>query len=282
MIAYALLPNPQLASYRLRVDLPRKHLGVRSEVGCVGNPTFFYKQGMPNIARTLRAQGSEVVYDVVNDHFVGGQAKDYYAMSAAASIITCASDVMREAIERYTGRSAVVIDDPYENAEDEPACVGKEVLWFGHAANLGSLRPYVSGVEQLVICSNGTGVEWTQKNEASCLKGCAAVLMTGSNPGASSNRVVKALRAGRFVIAPTPCESWKQFKDYIWIGDVREGLAYAFNNREDVCNKIRAGQEYVRDRFSPETIGQKWSALFASISAPDTSIKKVGCESICP
>jgi hypothetical protein len=91
------------------------------------------------------------------------------------------------------------------------------------------------------------------------------VLMVGNNPGASSNRVVKALRAGRFVVTPGGVDSWDAFRDYIWIGDVREGIDYALNNREEVCNKIEAAQAMIRDKFSPQTIGRQWADLFSSI-----------------
>jgi hypothetical protein len=191
---------------------------------------------------------------------------------------------MRDAIERYTGRAAVVIDDPYETAEGLPACVGHKVLWFGHSANLGSLRPYYDAMEvgEPSILSNAPGAnQWTLSSERFFLDDSAVVLITGNNPGASSNRIVKCLRAGRFVVTPDPlhAESWRQFAPYIWIGDVREGITWAFHNREDVCNKIRAGQDYVRDRFSPETIGQQWKALFDSISEPVTSTSRAGSAS---
>jgi hypothetical protein len=275
VIGYAVQANPTLASYRLRVDIPRRHMDKPSLLGATGAPTFFYKNGNPHLARSVRANG--IVYDVVNDHFSGTNAPDYYAMCDVADVIVCASDAMADRIHRYTGRHAAVIDDPYENEESEPACVGREVLWFGHAANLRSLAPYAGQIDDLTVCSNAGGnVTWTPENEAICLHNCAAVLLTGNNAGASSNRVAKALRAGRFVIAPEPCESWQQFKPYIWIGDVREGLAWAFNNREEVCNKIAQGQKYTRERFNPTRIAAHWTEVFDSISGVGAKSKMDG------
>ena len=277
MIGYAVQANPVLASFRLRVAIPRQHIGLPSAVGVTGKPTFFYKNGNPSLARAVKTTG--VVYDVVNDHFHGKNAADYHAMCSAADIISCSSEYMRDVIERQTGRAAVVIDDPYENAEDLPACRGTEILWFGHSANIGSLRPYTDVVgATLVICSNGVGVEWTPASEAECLRRTALVLMTGYNQGASSNRIVKALRAGRFVICPNPCESWKQFSPYMWVGDVQKGIEWAFNHREEACHKIMWGQEYVRDRFSPEEIGRRWRNLFDSILDAGSSEKQAGPE----
>lgn len=280
MIGYAVQANPILASFRLRVQIPRLHLGRPSAVGITGKPTFFYKNGHVELAKAVKPSG--VVYDVVNDHFCGKNAPEYHAMCRVADIISCGSEVMRDLVERYTGRHAVVIDDPYENEESLPACRGNELLWFGHSANIGSVRPYLDELHgaQFVICSNGTGVEWTPTSERVCLERCAAVLMTGHNIGASSNRIVKALRAGRFVICPNPVESWKQFSPYMWVGNVADGIEWVFNNREEACLKIRQGQDYVRERFSPETIGLKWRALFDSISAPEAKDFQAGPRSI--
>jgi hypothetical protein len=152
-----------------------------------------------------------------------------------------------------------VIDDPYENELRPPECVGVNVLWFGHAANIGSLIQ----VPHLTVCSNHPhAIPWTPQTERECLEDCAVVMLTGSNPGASTNRVVKALRAGRFVVTPG-LDSWQQFRDYIWIGDVQEGIAWALNNREEACSKIAAGQQY-SERFSPSVLGKQWGNLFAS------------------
>ena len=102
--------------------------------------------------------------------------------------------------------------------------------------------------------------------EDACLSRADVVLMTGTNPGASANRVVKALRAGRFVVAPENCaDSWRELAEFIHVGDVADGIDWAFNNREEACQKISAGQQFVAQRFAPSSIGAKWTDLFGSI-----------------
>jgi hypothetical protein len=274
-IGYAVQPNPTLASYRLRVDIPRKHLGMPSTVGTTGDVTFFYKNGNHRLAESL---AGPVVYDVVNDHFKGSQAADYHAMCGIAHTITCASESMRETILRNTARDSIVIEDPWETDEVAPKVYGNGVAWIGHSANLSSLISYLTDIP-IIVCSNyaGSHVPWSLENEQKVLQGAAVVLMTGNNPGASSNRVVKAIRAGRFVVCPADCaESWKQFADYVWVGDVHGGIAWALNNREEACRKILAGQHYIRERFSPQLIGSQWADLFASTLGADTSTKTDG------
>lgn len=278
-VGYCVVPQPELASYRLRVAIPAQHLGCEYAIGTTGAVTFFYKQGNPALAKRL---SGPVVYDVVNDHFRGPQAADYHAMCGIAAMVTVASHAMAETVRQHTGRDAVLIADPYENGESPARCDGNGVLWFGHSANIRSLFPHLDAIDEtrcdFVVCSNvPKAVPWTRANEDACLEDAAIVLLTGGNRGASANRVIKALRAGRFVVVPEDCaESWREFAPYIHIGDIANGVNWAFHHREEACRKIQAGQHYIRQRFNPQLIGSRWTELFDSILGPDTKSLMVG------
>ena len=264
MIGYCVPVNPKLASFRLRVAIPSRYVGAHV-IGSVGDVTFFYKNGSPDLARRLKGP---IVYDVVNAHF---DDPDYRQMLELASVVTCSSKAMQGLI-RERGRDAEVIADPYENEEQEPAVRGERVLWFGHQANIASLKPYAD--MDMEICS---GLTWTREQEDKDLANAAVVLLTGSNPGASENRVVKALRAGRFVVAPEDSpESWKALSDYIWIGDVRKGIRWALEHREEACQRVKSAQNEIRTTFSPQLIGSQWADLFASTLALGTSMRRDG------
>lgn len=257
-VGYCVEPNPQLASYRLRVDLPRQHLGLDSHFG-IGDCTFFYKDGHP-VAKKLR----NVVYDVVNDHFNRESCRQ---MADSAKALTCASEAMREVVRVKTGRQATVIPDPYENWICKPKVWGKMVLWFGHNANISTLKP----VDHLTVL---TGPNWSIQSEREALEDCAVVYLTGKDT-ASANRVIKAIRAGRFVVTPGGVPSWEEWKDHIWIGDPQEGIAWALTNPEEACAKIAAGQQKT-EQYSPENIAAKWTDLFASTLGLDTKKRPVG------
>ena len=272
IVGYCVPINPNLASFRLRVAIPAAHLGCSYYIGHPGDVSFFFKDAHPAAASNLPC----VVYDVVNDHFAN---EHYRQMCYVATAVTCSSPAMAETVLEHTGRHATVIDDPYENAEEEVRCEGDNVLWFGHSANLSSLPKHMEDADfNLTICSNWSksSVQWTRASEMQCLARCAVALITGNNPGASSNRVVKAIRAGRFVVAPRGCAAWEQFEPYIWLGNVQDGIRWALNNREEACSRTRAGQQYVRERFSPEVIGKQWHSLFASTLGAATKEKPVG------
>jgi hypothetical protein len=274
-VGYCIGIAPHIASYRLRAAIPAPHLGCEYELGNFGDVTFFYKHAEGDLE--LAESCGPFVYDVVNDHFANRNGGHYRSMIALATAVTCGSDWMRQRILDVTGRAATVIDDPYENDEQEPAMpAGDEVLWFGHRANISSLVPYVS-VDKLIVCSNIPDVIWwTPDSERRALDRCGTVLLTSSSPGASTNRVVKALRAGRFVVTPGGVPAWDAFAPFIWIGDVAEGVEWARTHREEACQKVRSGQEYARARNSPAQIARQWMAVFGSISPPGTSGNRDG------
>lgn len=273
-VGYVVGIDPHLASYRLRVAGPAPHLGIDYRIGSYGKASFFYKHDAASreLADEAERLGLRIVYDVVNDHFGGKWGDHYRQMCDMATRITCASEWMARRIAEVTGYESTVIPDPWENEEQPVECFGRDVLWFGHSANLSSaleaMPEVVLAQANPVICSNVAHdqvVLWSRDEMRRQLDNCALVLLTGNNPGASANRVLAALRGGRFVVAQY-VEAWSEFEDFIWIGDVREGIEWALNNRQEACAKVTAGQEYIRDRFSPQSIGRQWGEMFRSLS----------------
>lgn len=288
-VSYCVHVVPALASYRLRVAIPAPQLGCLWSIGIDGDVVVFNKHqaGDDDLAVDALQRNKAVVYDVVNDHFGGPLARHYRLMCDLAGKITVGSETMAARVKACTGYDAVVIDDPWETPEVEPKCYGNGLTWFGHSANIRSLAAVIDDVEatggSLTVCSNAVvsgAVPWSLDNERRCLEGAAVALVTGDNPGASSNRIVKALRAGRFVVTNGGVPAWEQFAPFVWIGNVADGIRWAWANREEACRKVAMGQEYCRDRFSPQTIGRKWRELFDSTLAQGTNANQVGCESI--
>ena len=74
----------------------------------------------------------------------------------------------------------------------------------------------------------------------------------------SPNRLIDGLQQGRFVIANEGVDSYTKLKDYIYLGNIKDGLKWALNNKEQVLEKIKLGQKYIQENHSPEIIGSKW------------------------
>ena len=78
----------------------------------------------------------------------------------------------------------------------------------------------------------------------------------------SNNRVVKAIMAGKFVVTPNvEMKSWQKFKDYIWMGDVDDGIKWALENKPAALFMIKRGQDYIRPIYSPRVIAKQWKEM---------------------
>jgi hypothetical protein len=77
----------------------------------------------------------------------------------------------------------------------------------------------------------------------------------------SHNRLVQAIRCGRLAIA-SPIPSYLELSDYAWVGEpLGAGLRWALEHPEDAARRVRRGQAYVAERFSPAAIGAKWARV---------------------
>lgn len=149
-------------------------------------------------------------------------------------------------------KSVVVIPDPYES-DEQKADMGNGLLWYGHESNIKTILPYMDLNPKIL-----SGEEWSRKKQLAMLNDCAIVLIpTDFRRGKSANRMIEAIRNGRFVVAGE-LPAHDEFKDLMWVGDIREGVEWALSNKKEVIERIKAAQDYVRDRYSPETIGKQW------------------------
>jgi hypothetical protein len=77
----------------------------------------------------------------------------------------------------------------------------------------------------------------------------------------SHNRLVAAIRAGRFAIA-SPIPAYRELEAYAWVGDdLGAGIEWALAHPHDVPGRVHAGQAYVAERFSPARIGACWAKV---------------------
>ncbi|MCL4798412.1 MAG: methyltransferase domain-containing protein [Burkholderiales bacterium] len=96
----------------------------------------------------------------------------------------------------------------------------------------------------------------------------------------SHNRLVEAIRGGRIAIA-SPIPSYLELADYAWVGDdLGAGVAWALDHPDEAVARIRAGQERVAARFSPERIAAEWERLLAGSGEPSDAAAAAGGEAV--
>ena len=253
-VTFAFL-DPKVASSRLRAGIPQKEL-ARHGVGLGRDILVYGKHVLP---RGIVEQYKKSVYDICDDHFHTDHEKYYREHAAFADLITVNSEEMARIVKEETWRNPVVIPDPYESEEQE-AGYGKGVLWFGHQSNLKTVEPYYDIVTNIL-----TAQDWSREAQLKAIHECGIVVIpTSDKKGKSANRLIEAVRNGRFVVAGE-LPAHEEFKQFMWIGDIREGISWAASHKSECISRVKDCQDYIRDRFSPETIGQMWYATIKEV-----------------
>lgn len=262
-IQFLSLP-PELASSRYRQAIPARELAsVGVEIG-PGDILIASKHGWDP---TDLPAHRKLVFDVCDDHFADAYGTHYRAMIARADAVTCNSEAMRFRIFQETGRIATVIPDPYEFDEVEPSW-GEGLLWFGHTSNLDDLeraRPQLSGYRLTVICDGRPGtLAYSRETLLAELARCAIVaLPTGKSPCKSANRMIEAIRRGKFVAA-NPLPAYEMFPQFV--GSLRERIDFAHKQQRRSLWMVRDAQQRVATAYRPSIIACEWYRVLASLT----------------
>lgn len=210
------------------------------------------------------------VYDVCDDNFDCARRGDEYRRHVAeADAVTCNSDVMRFVIHKKCNRVATVIPDPYEHDEWAPSW-GDGLLWFGHSVNVKDLVRVLPGLPPVHVITSETDkvafTEWSPEAVDDGLRKSSMVIIpTGRGMTKSANRLIESVRAGKFVVAE-PLPAYEEFAEWMWVGDLHKGVERALSHKDECLARVKACQDYIRDRYSPDRIGGMWLTLLKSLS----------------
>ncbi len=285
-----------LPSYRYRIGLPMKHMNpgvhrVRVTEDYDGEADIIvmtkYKRPATEqaIAVDAKKAGTRVIFDMCDNHFMseaqGGVVKDHnYMMCDLATDITCPTYEMVKVIKEYAGRDAVVIPDPWEMPEIEPTEFSgiPKVMWYGfdttinRYALLGAKIKYplecISQVDERGTFDNVTFIPYSHEEMLAGFRRNDIVAIPSINDARcltkSHNRLLEGLRGGMIVCA-APLPSYQEFADFCYLDwDINRAIEAVLDDPDAAIEKTRAGQEYIRERYSPKTIARQWQKfLFA-------------------
>lgn len=270
--------KPELASTRFRLLIPSKHVrGVKYTLG-KGDVTIFPKHVVP-LEDVTRWEGP-TLWDVCDDHFDNPSLSDYYrAMPGLVDRVSCTTPYLAGRIKQVCGVDAVVISDPLEFPRREPKLERVENLfWYGHKTNLDPLLDLDTTGYNLVCVSNLDAdwcLPWSSANMRKGYDWCDAVIIPvkqdleqASALAKSPNRMTEAINAGRFVVA----NHMPAYDGYeMYLGDIREGLEWLKNNREEALQRLKKSQNLVETLHSPQVIARQWERVFSSMLGVETS-----------
>lgn len=263
--------GPEMASYRYRAQIPSDELSASlndRDADCL----IFAKPVKDDIAiaDACHARGGKVIVDICDPHL---HLPHYQRLIELADAVTASTAWLATMIEQDCSRACVnVIPDPYEFDELPPHTTGSSLFWFGHKTNYYSLERFLPWIDEVRVMSNLDGaIPWSVDGLKAELAKADIVLIPETAPYKSANRTVEAIRAGCFVVAE-PHPSLEGIPG-IWIGDLRKGIIWARAN-PDLCRaQLTQSQAYVRERYSPERVGNAWRTLFIKL---ENALYKVG------
>lgn len=253
-----------MASYRYRVEVPAKHIGAQINEGFAEIAVFSkpYPEDV-ELAKQAKEAGAKIVADICDPHFNLSHYREIVELSDVRVVPT---EYMRNYLP-----DAHVIPDPYEFEELRAHADGDRVLWFGHRVNLKDVQKWAKMPNLRIVSGpfeeTPEGItEYSPENLRKALSedNIAFFPTSEGSEYKSPNRLLNALRMGLFPICHRH-PSYTEFRDFCWVGDIREGFTWAKHNRNDLNDLVREGQRYIRDKFSPETVGEKWKDLLSSI-----------------
>lgn len=270
-IAFVSPANLGTASLRYRAAIPAKYLrsrGWKVSIGpgvpddadvCIFSKHF---EDQRDKARTAKKLGRRVIFDICDDHRQTEKAGYYSDMAKIAHEVVASTPLIAEA---YGAKR--VIPDPYEQPEKEPEFDRDPgLLWFGHKSNAQALLdvlPQINGYREMLTVVSDISIPgikcmpWSPNIQRMAMDAATITIIPTQKEGAGANRVVESIRRGLFVVA-SPIEAYKEFHEWIWLGDIHEGVEWALANKEQLADKVRTAQKYVRMAYSPEAVGAMW------------------------
>lgn len=258
--------SPMNASYRYRAMIPANHLGAKinvtdTEIIVVSKPWAL------NLVAELKQMGRKIVVDFCDDHFNHPEMGSLYHSFAALADYCVAPTVTMA--DRIPHKKIVIIPDPYEMPEIAPHADGDKLLWFGHNAGIKALAPYARHPNLTIVTGPKTSegqIPYSLESLKSAMESANQAIFptVKGHEYKSPNRVINALRMGLFPICDRH-PAYNEFKKIVWASDVMTGLRWASEFKHELNDLVKAGQDHIRDRYSPYTIGEQWASFLGSI-----------------
>jgi hypothetical protein len=243
-----------MASYRLRTEIPAKHLGASINDG-EADVVVFSKPVKADIDVARQCKGNAaVVVDICDPH-------DYSEILRYADRIVVSSEALLE-----LHPTATVIPDPIEGPGGAPHADAEMIAWIGHRSNLRALDDWLRKLRvPVVVCTNDTPdtLPWSLEMQAWVYEAAGKVLVPATTRFKSANRVAQAIHEGCFVVA-SDIPAYRPLRQWAWVGSYPTGMRWA-SSRVDLNDIVADGQRHVREHFAPERICEQWRDFLGSI-----------------
>jgi hypothetical protein len=219
----------------------------------------------------LRDKGKFTIFDISNEDFIDDSDIDYYLLfSAACSFVTCASERIQEKLYELTGRLGFLVCNPIEaknfiapqwTKEKEP-----NVLWFGKAKDVMSVRPYLTKNTHRIKVATPTKLSNTEdRADTALLRNEKALTeeltdadivflpptFTREGELRRFKKVEEALIKGAFVVAPRLEYDWENLA---YNKELDIAIDHLKKNKTETSEGILEKQNLLKAKYSFENI----------------------------
>jgi glycosyltransferase involved in cell wall biosynthesis len=235
----------------------------------------------------------KIIYDVSDNFFYKGGNDAMKYQLAQSDAVTCTCDKLKNIIEKEQGykKPIMVIEDSAWYDFTKPSFMEDEsvlkICWYGCPRNTrhGDFNkllfdPIRKNKEKLPRIEyhfmtdekympdgyKGEDVKiyphWSLEKQEKLVTqmDIVALPVRYKEPflqGKGHTKLVDGLACGTMVVA-SPQYSYRIFEDFAFLGDnMLENITYCINNKKEVLDRIKMGQEFIRDNFSREKIARK-------------------------
>lgn len=217
------------------------------------------------IAQKCQEEGIKVVFDICDDHFDNPEkARIYLDTIKHSTQVTTITQHHADKIKEYSGRSATVIDDPYEWPEQRPKKPTDKLFWCGMGKNYQGLLEELPALHGYQILCVGEPVdprivEWSWEAMEQGFKEAGLMILPNPKPGNGIGRVVNAIRNGLYVVS----SPWPEAEHLgMWHGKIKDGVDWAIEHPKEAKRAVFKAQKMIEKMYSPEKIGRDWEAVF--------------------
>jgi len=290
--------NSRCYSDRSRGHLLAEHMDTSSVITDVSElaKDEIVKVCLPQFTQPLldyfKKNNVRYILDVTDYKFHKEGLKKLYADGAdhALALTTTCQYLAQMCMELFN-KHAYVMKDLTERKETSPK-VRKiksedtiKLVWYGirdgmkgmnldHIkSNLQEIHP---NIEIKVVTNKKPSdpeewIQWSYDAQEQAVLDSDIVLIptvsTNNNTKSKgNNRPVDAIRQGKFTITGINIPSYHELKDFMFVGDLKEGVRFFLSHPGKVEKMILRGQNHIRLNYSPEVIAKQWQELESKLN----------------
>ena len=300
----AIIPANELSGQVLRFgpdDAPDKFLAEHDVKEIVLCKPIDAIDGQSNggsfvrLAEEAKSKGVKVFFHMSDWHF---ENVNYRQLSKICDRVVVQTKCLAEKVIEIFGVTPAIIEEPFEGPRDKAKFKpgnSMKLLWFGHSGNLDTLEiglqqlqrvtiPYqlaivtndIKAADKVFLAAPKTRslrnceiIPFDLVAQQKQVKRCDVVLIPshwGNDKIVKGhNRLVQSIHGGRIAVA-FPFPQYKELGKFcICCEDMGAGVHWAAENRRAAFQRIKSGQVYIDQGFSPGSVAAKWKETINDI-----------------